>query len=263
LVLSKTLEGWLCPIFTDATWIPVAIVLLVLGFLIFKIKKYRVNFTEQHSTKLPYLLGIFIFSYGLLLVISLSFFDAWNYFDNRILSPIFAAGLILVICLVYKRLQTSRKIGALKCGLMVVGITIAIFYLLAGALWIANRYSNGQEYASREWKQSKLIQRVKMLPPGIPIYTNGPELIYILTGRDVFKIPWKVNPITIEFNNQYLPKIIEMGKTLRNKGGVLIYSDKIGYKWFSASERDLKKLLPLRLLRRETDGSIYYIPYKK
>lgn len=273
LVLYRTLEGWVFPIavipqigaylFTNLTWILWAMALLVSGILFLKIKVSKSNFMELHPSKLPNLLGIFIISYCLLLVISLLFFDAWNYFDNRILSPVFSTGAILVICLTYKRSHSLRSMGILKNGFIVMCIIISTFYLLAGSFWIVNIYNNGQEYTSREWKQSRLMQRVKMLPPGIPIYSNGPELIYILTGRDAFKIPWKANPATREFNDQYLSKVIEMGKVLRNRGGVLVYSDIIGYKWFSTSDCELKRILPLRLLRKEADGSIYDVPRKK
>jgi len=51
-------------------------------------------------------------------------------------------------------------------------------------------------------------------------------------------------------------KELEMGK------GVLVYFNKISWRWYLPSEKELKKHLKLHLLATEEDGSIYQVERK-
>jgi len=105
---------------------------------------------------------------------------------------------------------------------------VPLLLLLVGAgAWIWNRYGNaarvavgvaallvfsvsavgqvrtvtelkkgGQGYASFKWYDSKVMEYIRTLQPGMVIYTNEPGAVYLYTGRGCRVLPEHVDPVT-------------------------------------------------------------------
>ena len=236
--------------------------LLVLSILLLQ-RKRRLNTGEsnrQYLAKMPFLLVTFLFFYGMFLIVSISLFDAYIALYNRTLSPIYVSGLVFILCLAYRLLDSTEGVRALKVASIVICVALIVSYEIRAAIWAIHSHRGGQGYAGRGWQHSEIVGRVRALPSGIPIFTNGVDAIYILTGRPAWGIPSKVRASTRQVNNSYLSELARMRDQLENSGGVLVYFNTIKRCYFP-SENELKEQLPLRLLIRAADGSIYEVEH--
>jgi len=123
-------------------------------------------------------------------------------------------------------------------------------------------YSEGLGYASQAWKRSGLIEYIKGMDSRRPIFTNGPDVVYLLTGRAVRMISSRLNPVTRLRNSDYLYELDVMGEKLKEENGVLVYFSGIRWRWYLPSEKELKEHLNLHIFATEENGSIYQVERK-
>jgi len=131
------------------------------------------------------------------LIVAMSFFDPRTRLDSRILSPIYAFGLLLGACLfatAFARAGKVRTLWALGVGLGVVLIGINVW---RGTMWTVTLHREGLDYTSLEWKQSEVINRIKKLEDRAELYSNECEAVYLLAGRHCSPAPVRSG------NNQY------------------------------------------------------------
>jgi hypothetical protein len=260
----STFSRWLLPsavpdIIRTILFIMLAVGLLGLNVLLLQNKR-RLNksdSTKQYLTKLPCILVTFIFFYGALLVASISFFDAQTPLTDRILSPVYVSGLILILSIAHKLLRSMEGIRVIQVASIVLCIVFAGSYLLRGTSRIIRAHSDGQGYAGNAWKQSEIIQKVRVLPSELRVYTNAPDAVYFLSGKPAYGIPNKLRATTRVINKNYLSQLTSMGKQLKNHDAVLVYFNTITWRWYLPSEDELKEKLPLRVLFQGADGTIY------
>ncbi|MCK4421845.1 hypothetical protein KAW18_11900 [candidate division WOR-3 bacterium] len=268
-----TISKWLFPestLYALSTWllrdkvfygvIGVVIGLLISGIFLLSKKGYsdRICSCRQYITRLSWLLIAFVFFYGMLLLVSISFFDANTPLSSRILSPIYISSLVLILSIGDKLFHSIRRKSFLRILLIIICTLFAGSYLVRGTKFVIQTRRTGLVYDSKAWKESKIVERIKRLPPGIPIFSNGADAIYLLTKRPAALIPAKVDPSTTRNNDTYLFELERMRKKLETEDGVLIYFNTVRLLYFP-SEKELKEQLPLRLLSKESDGAIYQI----
>jgi len=259
-----TIATWLLPgrVPSSTMWITLLLV-VALAILIFARSKGEVPRKEQESPRrpmgLPPLLGFFILTYGLLLLLSISYFDVQTPIDNRILSPIYVTGLALVLCLSPKLLAHIPQRPVIRVAIITFCFIFSVTHVIGAFPWLKRSYSNGLGYASRSWKQSALIEHIKTLDSELPIFTNGPDAVYMLTGRSTYMIPSRVEPSTRLGNSNYPYELATMRKVLEERNGRLVYFNKISWRWYLPSENELKEQLRLHMLAGEEDGTIYRI----
>ena len=204
---------------------------------------------------LLWLLVIFLVLYGSLLVIDITFLDATLPLNWRLLSPAFVASLILGIGLGQRVL---RVFSPLAERATVVGAALLVgAYADAALMWIRHAHDEGLEYGARVWQESDTLRKVTALPSGVSIYSNGQDIVTLVTGRLADELPNKVVLPTGRPNPTYQVERDAMRDRLRT-GAVLVYLNRIT--WRSSlygSEAELKDELHLRLRAAGADGSIY------
>jgi 4-amino-4-deoxy-L-arabinose transferase-like glycosyltransferase len=128
-----------------------------------------------------WLLGVYEVVYMLVMLISMSVYDAATIFEHRILAPLYVVilvgGAVLAGWLWQKRINWLR----LAVAIMVGGLV-----LLGGVNQVRKVETmrhDAQGFASRVWKESAIISAIQELPEDKVIYTNKPTLVYILTKR--------------------------------------------------------------------------------
>ena len=57
--------------------------------------------------------------------------------------------------------------------------------------WMSRAHARGLGYASKSWHDTELITLIDSLPQGIPIYSNAPDAISVLTKRPAYMLPAK------------------------------------------------------------------------
>jgi hypothetical protein len=209
------------------------------------------------SPPLPIILLSFIVSYVGFLIFAASFVDADTVLDARALVPVHVAGIVLVCGLAGKTFEFFRERSETRTTLVALAIVFVASYSIRGAIWFMQTRQDGQGYASRAWKGSATISRVRNVPPGVPIYSNGYDAIYYLTQRPAIYVPEKVKHSTGLVNENYDTEVDSMGKALKERGGRLVYFNTLPERWFLPSEVELKQQLKLRSVETNVDGSVY------
>lgn len=214
--------------------------------------------TPQFLARLPSLLSIFIILYLGFFIFTASFVDYDTVFDDRALAPVHLPGLVLLLCLAHKLLERPSKAGhLLQLAAIVLGFAFAGSYLARGVSWTRQKSADGQGYASRAWQESATIARVKSLAAETPIFTNGYDAVYFLTGRPAFYLPEKIIHGTGQANALYSTELAHIREQMVERDGVLVYFAGFPERVYLPTESELKEQLHLRLVSRETDGAVY------
>jgi hypothetical protein len=196
------------------------------------------------------LLALFIVVFIGFLTVAISFFDEAAEFDLRQLSPVYVSGVLLGLCMTAGFVRAMTRNRVVQGAIIVLCIAFVEPYAVRAAQFVAHVHRDGLGYASRDWRQSQLVQLVSALPIGMHIYSNGPAAIFMLTGRPVDKIPTKFSP-------KYSAEMAVLRREIETQNAVLVYFDTITWRRGSLSEAELKAVLPLRLIGSALDGSIY------
>ncbi|MBI4489679.1 MAG: hypothetical protein HY694_11385 [Deltaproteobacteria bacterium] len=256
------ISAWLLPPTTPSRTrgISLFLVAALLGLVYLAVRRERKQDEERNLgglTGFTPLLGFFIMSYGLTLTISISFFDAQIPIDNRIFSPAYVAALILVLCLFAVLFEAARMSLALRVAGFLFFAFFSTSLLMQTTSWLTHSYESGLGYASHAWKRSRLVKRINDLDPRVPVFTNAPDAVYLLTGRPAGMVPSRVNPGTRSLNGNYASELSEVRRGLKERDGVLVYFNSVAWRWYLPSEGELEEELALHLHAREEDGSLY------
>ncbi len=199
------------------------------------------------------LLYVSFYSGFLVLAASLSgFYKAPLGFRYQV--PIYVALTVLIVSQGHYLLRGART-RLLRVATLAFCVAFAASYSIRGAVWVMNSHSRGLGYASRMWRQSETITMVKALPPDIWVYSNIPEVIYLLTGRPSGSLPGKTE-------SEYRSELARIDRRLRNREVLLVYFREVPGRDFPGrgylpSEQELKAALPLKLIDEGPDGAIY------
>ena len=152
----------------------------------------------QENTKpevLPFATTLYIFGYMGSLLVSLTLFDAATPLNDRILSPVYVAVLMMVSYFLHRAVVQGKMVGRYA------SIGVAIFLL---AIFARSQYDMVQElrqtptgFASWRWRESVVMEAVRELPEDVAIYTNQPPAVYFWTDRVAYMI-WDVDTLHAE-----------------------------------------------------------------
>ena len=213
---------------------------------------------DRVAGALTALLSIFVIAYVGLLLAAISFVDR-ALLDERTLSPVFAAVLVLVSCIAARRWKAGQISGSLRVGLILLAIYIATLSTFRGTSYVLRAYRDGLGTGRLEWRRSELVRRVKGLPPGVLVYSNLPDAIYILTDRSATFIPSEVDPLSGLRNPAYAGQFLTMKRDLEGGRAVVVLLVLSDYERATHSSHagELRNQLPLALVDRTDVGEIY------
>ncbi len=217
---------------------------------------------EKSPASIPRLTGLFVFFYMVLLAVSISFFDAHTALNSRIMSPVFFALVVSLMCLAYGLAQHMQRRRATKIICVALSVMLAAFYLYRGSGWVWHTSNNGLGFSSKKWQQSKAVRHVKELPEGILVFSNAPDALYTLTGRSALWIPAKVDPGDRQVNQDFSYELAEMKRGLEQANGVVVYLDTARWRWYLPLENELVEALSLRPMRTSDEGTIYELDHR-
>lgn len=220
-------------------WIAFAILIWVLWAglrCFFKPKKYSIPEVLSFST------GIYIFGYMGSLLFSLNFFDAATPLNDRILSPIYVALMILLVAL-------GVWIWRTKYFRSIIILT-AFFVLGISSFAQFDAYNELKEtpsgFASWRWSESTVMQAIRELPDDMPIYTNQQPAVYFWTNRP----PW-----TLPRNED--KSLLLRDEILAGKAVLAIFPQG----WSDNTERQIQILTSgLEIIEKSNLGTLYGVP---
>jgi hypothetical protein len=181
-----------------------------------------------------------------ILEVAITFFDAGVDLDTREFIPVYAVVVMALACGVSRRrpVQVVTVLLVVACALR-FGIDTAT--LPPGGL------------VTPAWEHSAVLADVRALPADAVIYTDGPDILYLLDGRATSSIPETSDFSTLKVNPRFQAQIDEIKRTLESRGGYVVYIRGLGRDSFLPTEATLRKLLPLRVVDNTDDGAIYAI----
>jgi len=259
-----TISSWLVPIRIPTPFKLILFLLLVLALVLVngltKNKEKKQNTTDVFFRKLSALLNLFILIYSVFLILSISFFDAHIRFDQRILSPIYAAVVIVIVAKMNRSLILFKDCRTLNKIMILICVGFLVFYMIRSSHTFIPLYKNGIGYNNKYWHESEIIREIKNIPLETPLYTNAPDLVYIMNGRCTCWIPRIVDLQNAKIDPNYLSGLKLMVKTMNNHNGLLVYFSPLTlFRSFLPSEVELKENVDLILDKKLKDGSIYRI----
>jgi hypothetical protein len=182
----------------------------------------------------PALLGIIAGLHGLVylgfLGLSLTFLDASTRLRDRLLSPLFLVGLLMVVGLLALRVPRwwRSTSGRFSHGPLSWVIAVGVFLLWAvpyaviswGGLEESKR--SGLGFSGRDWRQSETIARVRELGADLRLFSNEAFPIYFLTGRPVSWVPERLDPVKGLERSRYRQELESMQALVRASEAALI-----------------------------------------
>lgn len=212
----------------------------------------------------PLLLVIIVYV-GFLVVSSTT--TAYDQIDNRLLSPIFVPTTLLLLSLAFRMLQSlTQQWSLLKrvnilLPVAIIGIYLLIFPTKATILSITNAMSQGQGYSSESWRNSQTVQyllRHHTIASKWVIYTNGPDVLYILANLTA-----KWSPRRARYN---FPEIVNDISSLngywpQENNSYIIWFDKIDRTYLFTVD-ELRTVANIQQIIRLKDGAIYSVERK-
>jgi hypothetical protein len=203
---------------------------------------------------LMWLLASFSLVYVIFLAGSVSFVDANTPLDDRILSPLYVAGVVVAAWLAGIAWPQARR-ARWPAGAM-LALCAAFAALSAGrsAGWLAAGYRQGIGFNSAAWLASPSLMQLQELPESSMLYSNAPEVIYLHTGRGVYRIPRQFNVVNQTVNDDYPAELAMMAQRL-GADGVVYFA--VVPSSSGPSEAELVEALTLRELAQTTDGTLY------
>lgn len=204
--------------------------------------------------------AIFVAVYVPFLLVSISLVDAHTPLDHRLLAPVFLA-LVIACWTAGERLCSLARSRAPRAyHLAGVGLVI-LGTLLAGSFSL--RYSHiratGEGVGFARWRHTAIISAVRRLPAGVPIYSNGQDIIYALTGRPAVTVPYKLNPNT-QLTIDPTRSIATLADRLRRHHGLLVMLDEVKWRYYLVTTEDIRRQVPLiSMVTIPGEGAIYRV----
>jgi len=204
------------------------ILLALIGIMTFKTIKGQINRYEN-------VVIAFALVYGLFIVISASI-SRYERINSRLLSPMIIPLLIACTSWVPDVLKLIKSKAKYALAAVAVMLMVAFEYASYQTDW--QRYDDESDYgvpgySDDSWNKSEFVVYLKqhkdLFKPGVPIYTDANEAVYLFTGMssellphkffkaDVQKFYSKKQFYLIWFDNLYNTELIGLPDILKNK----------------------------------------------
>jgi hypothetical protein len=235
------------------------VMLLVLFILNFRQGRREAGVQDniRVSNQFVLLLGFFIVTYIFSLLMSLTFFDASTRLNDRILSPLYATGIIAAFIIIWNS-SFYQQYALVRIGLVAVALVFLGVNLIQG-IGVANEMRvEGRGFSGKAWRSSETIDQIQSLPQDTLIYTNEAFAVYYLTGQSANWIPENFDPVKGIQAEDYDERITTMQEDIIQYNGALVIFNSISKANVYAPIEHLTG--QLKLWMQGEDGSIFLRP---
>jgi hypothetical protein len=253
----NTLASWhLAPRMASA-WVKALPLAILSAAILITLLRYLCQPDWRRSAGyLPAALAVIILVYGAFLLVSLALLDANTPLDNRILSPVFAWGVVLVVFVVERMLTVFAGAHIMRWMLMLLAVVFIGSYTLNATEIISAGFNHGLGFNHTQWRTSPTLAALRQAAPGVQIYSNSPEAIYFQADRVAQRLPAKYLPAVARENPAFHQEIEQMGKMVAEQSAIVVWFRAVQSKAMPG-EAELIELLPLRAESSLADGVIY------
>ena len=253
--LADTLEQW--GLLPPAYGLGVLALLCLFAVAATRLGRQRAPAPPRGSTALAPLLGLFLVAYSGMLVLSISLVDHQTPLNSRILVPVLLPAMVLLIHAVHRAVAILDRRPVAWAAAAAGAVFIAAHAMATGP-WLARSMRDGQPFFGKlGWSESDVVERVRQLPERVHIYSNGADALYLLTNRRASDLPRKANPASRTANARYGPEMREVLKRMRSGDAVIVWLDRMHWRWYFPTKKELLIHHPLRAAVLADDGVIF------
>lgn len=252
---ARSLSDWVVPAFVPAPLRVAAAVLVAVGATA-ALRGAR----RPRGDALTFVLASFAGLYLALLLVDRLFIDASGRLDRRFLSPLHVVAVVLLAPLVHRAwvagLRRQRAIVAAAGVLVSLQVVQAVAWVGGG---MADDGIARRGYTAAAWSRSPVMARIDGLGPEVPVFSNGADAVFLLTGRQTSDVPAKLDYRTRRPNPDYAEELADVRSAL-TRGAVLVYFDAItARRSFMPAAAELQSRLGLRVVERDEVATVYGI----
>ncbi len=202
---------------------------------------------------------VFLLGYVVFIALARCCFDSAINFDTRIMAPAYLGAMILAIALTVPnlRMPAFESRSPSRLALFCLLASASAMQMTSGLMWWKRSYQDGIGFAQTDWRDSELLRFVDAADSSAAVFTNLPDVIYMLKGRQTAMIPRKFDPTSRLPNNKYAVEITRMRQELNRTHGAVVYFLADQRLWYLPSDRELQKDAGLFLVETKKDGFIY------
>lgn len=134
--------------------------------------------------------AIFISSYVILVLISISLFDGATPLSERLLAPVIViacAHIALIACWIWSHRRPFGMLAA--AGLVLFPSAAGLARVLPQVVSLYQYEEQGNSIAKLRNDFAEIIPILQTLPSAAPVYSNVPHEIYLVTGRPARALP--------------------------------------------------------------------------
>ncbi len=203
-------------------------------------------------------LVLFAALYLALLVVTAST-TTYDTLNDRLLSPLYVPITMLLIMLArralgpYVRTASSRAARLLLGAVVVIWLGVLVRTTADATITFAR---NGGGYASSAWRSSETVEWVRQQIDGSEarIYTNGPDVLYILTD-----MAGEMSPLRQPLDEPELDDpLAALAGHWPEEEAYLVWFGRIGRQYLFDVE-DLMQVSNVELIARLNDGAVYRV----
>jgi hypothetical protein len=243
------------PVWAKTVLLAMATVLVLAALGAVHRDRRRSGSSHSPAVVLPWFIVLLAGAYIVLVFGSVWFVDAGISLDTRILFPIWGLAVVAAVSL---GASASHAMGRPAIGWSLVFICL-FFVGINGdraARTALDLRRNGSGYTSRQWRGSEIMAFVRSRVQTTRIYSNGPEAIRFLTGREAAMIPRRVSPVTASPNEHYEEELGVMCRDSRERGALVVYLDSV-WRWYLPAHDEVASTCGLAVQERFADGRVY------
>ncbi|MCF8709011.1 glycosyltransferase family 39 protein [Rhizorhapis sp. SPR117] len=214
--------------------------------------------TRVVEAMLPVALGLFFLSYTGFLLLSTAI-EANLLLNGRYTFPVYVTSVIMMTILLAHASAARGPVRGLHWMLVGLAALILASHMVRTVDRTHDDYREGIGFVSRTWASSPTMQAVDRLPADALIYSNGVDVMGYLTKRSAHYIPYRIQWRTglDDPRNPYLKQVESLRLKLAQENAFVVFFDDVDWRFYLASEAELKRLLNLKLINSERDGRIY------
>jgi len=179
-------------------------------------------------------------------------------FDVRTLSPVYLFAIVLLVCSAYNFGQFVRHPAA-KVTPFVLLAALVIPNLVNAISFARERSLDGAGYTTHAWTHSPGIEYARVLSKQRVVYSNGVDVIYLLTHQETERIPAKSDPLSLRSNPNFQGEMSALHAELVAGRAVLIYFTYFDESWlpWNPSKEELEKAYNFPVRARLDDAVVF------
>ena len=244
----------------DGLFGPRVVLFALAGGLVTLVAGLAIRRSKPHwQAAAPLLAAAFAAIYILFLLTYNTFVSPVGELDFRKLAPFYVFVNLLAVIAGY---QVAKSVSSrlLWRGFLSLVFVLACVNGLRALPYIIQRHQDGSGYASREWAGSGTIEFLKRSADQRTIYSNGVDAVSFLTGKNVERLPFKIDPVSSQTNREFDRQMATLNNDVMQHRALIVFFDTIDWRYYLPSRAELEETYKLPLMVRLDDGAVYGLP---